>query len=55
MTEEDAVWQYLHRSGLYMKHRDLRPHQIMALHGLEAIRIRGEWKIFKRKRKASDV
>ena len=55
MTEEDAIWHWLTSTGLYFKHPDLKPRQIMDRYGLKAVHIDGRWQIWRKRRRRQET
>jgi len=45
MNPTDAIWHWVNATGLYLKHKDLRPRQILELYGAKVINDGGNWKV----------
>lgn len=47
IARDDFIWRWVNRSGLYLKHKDLRPAEIVELYGLEVVQTaQGEgWRV----------
>jgi hypothetical protein len=49
-SQVDFVWRYVNRTGLYLKHKELRPTQILELYGLEVVQADNDegWRVQER-------
>jgi hypothetical protein len=50
MHRIDFVWRWVNARGLYLKHKDLRPEEIVALYGLEPVLEGDTWEMREKER-----
>lgn len=49
MDRIDFIWRWVNTRGLYLKHKDLRPDQILERYGLEPVLEGGVWTMKERR------